>query len=200
METTIKYFTEDEVKAFFRVLINRKRTAPTEFAYKNAVREEALFRVMYYCALRVSEVTMLTIEDYNILKNEIHCKRLKGGINNTLKVIDPDVLSALNLHIKENKPASVLFMNIRDNKPLSRKTIDLIVKKTCAEAKISNHTKWHSHTFRHTKAIELAESGLDIKEIQYWLGHRSISNTQIYFEFTAVQHMAMYKKLKRKFR
>lgn len=198
MESTIKYFTEDEIKSFFRVLANRKRIASTELSYKNAIRDDALFRVMYYCALRVSEVTMLNIEDYNILKKEIHCKRLKGGINNTLKIIDNDVLSALNLHIRENKPDSTLFLNIRDHKVLSRKTIDLIVKNTCSVAKISNKSKWHSHTFRHTKAIELAESGLDIKEIQYWLGHRSISNTQIYFEFTTAQHMAMYKKLKRR--
>lgn len=198
MDTTIKYFTEKELNSFFRTLEIRRKAATTELAYKNAVRDDALFHVMYYCALRVSEVIMLNIEDYNVLKKEIHCKRIKGGINNTLKVIDNSVLQALNRHIRENQPNSALFMNIRDNKPLSRKTIDFIVKNVCDDANILNRTKWHSHTFRHTKAIELAESGLDIKEIQYWLGHKCIANTQLYFEFTSTQHIAMYKKLQRK--
>lgn len=198
MESTIKYFTEDELDLFFHELAYRRRTSTTELAYKNAVRDEALFHVMFYCALRVSEVILLDLDDYNTIKKEIHCKRLKGGINNTLRVIDSNVLQALNRHIRENKPTSCLFMNIRDNKPLSRKTIDYIVKSICMDAKIQNKTKWHSHTFRHTKAIELAESGLDIKEIQYWLGHKCIANTQLYFEFTSTQHAAMYKKLQRK--
>jgi site-specific recombinase XerD len=198
MESTIKYFTENELNSIFRVLEHRRRTAATELAYKNAVRDEALFRVMFYCALRVSEVILLNIEDYNILKKEMHCKRLKGGINNTLKIIDNSVLQALNRHIRENAPSSSLFMNIRDDKPLSRKTIDYIVKNVCMDAKVPSRAKWHSHTFRHTKAIELAESGLDIKEIQYWLGHKCIANTQLYFEFTSSQHTAMYKKLLRK--
>lgn len=198
MESTIKYFTENELASFFHVLAYRRRTASTELAYKNAVRDEALFYIMFYCALRVSEVILLNIDDYNVLKKEMHCKRLKGGINNTLKIIDSNVLQALNRHIRENNPTTSLFMNIRDNKPLSRKTIDFIVKSICMDAKILNKTKWHSHTFRHTKAIELAESGLDIKEIQYWLGHKCIANTQLYFEFTSSQHVAMYRKLQRK--
>jgi site-specific recombinase XerD len=179
-------------------LEHRRRTASTELAYKNAVRDEALFHVMFYCALRVSEVLLLTMEDYNDLKKEMHCKRLKGGINNTLKIIDSNVLQCLNRHIRENSPTTFLFMNMRDNKPMSRKTVDFIVKNICMEAKIMNKTKWHSHTFRHTKAIELAESGLDIKEIQYWLGHKCIANTQLYYEFTSTQYMAMYKKLQRR--
>lgn len=197
MESTIKYFTGNELNSIFKVLEYRRRNSSTELAYRNAVRDEALFRVMFYCALRVSEVLLLNIEDYNVLKKEMHCKRLKGGINNTLKILDSGVLQSLNRHIRENNPTTALFMNIRDNKPLSRKTIDFIIKKVCMDAKVMNKTKWHSHTFRHTKAIELAESGLDIKEIQYWLGHKCIANTQLYFEFTSSQHVAMYRKLLR---
>lgn len=198
MKSTIKYFTEEELEMFFRELVKKRRNATSELAYRNAVRNEALFYILYYCALRVSEVTLLSMEDYNILRKEMHCKRLKGGLNNTLRIIDDRVLKALNRHLRDNQPKDFLFMNLRDEKPLSRKTIDVIVKRTCKDANITNKSKWHSHTFRHTKAIELAECGLDIKEIQYWLGHACISNTQLYFEFTSCQHAAMYKKLKKK--
>ena len=63
------------------------------------------------------------------------------------------------------------------------------------EANIKDKSKWHFHTLKHTRAVDLAEKGLDLKEIQYWLGHKEISNTQIYFQFTSVQYNALYRKL-----
>lgn len=195
MEATIQIFTEEEIKSFFHILDANRVNASTNFKYNNAVRNEALFYIMYYCALRVSEVAILNIDDYNMLKKEVYCKRIKGGINNTIKIMDDKVLTALNRHIRVNQPTGFLFMNLRDNQSLSRKTIDYIVKKVCIEAKITNKTKWHSHTFRHTKAIQLIESGIDIKELQYWLGHKSIANTQLYYEFAALQHLNIYEQL-----
>lgn len=81
--------------------------------------------------------------------------------------------------------------------PISRKTLDKLMKKYCEMAKIKDKDKWHFHTLKHTRAVNLAESGLDLKEIQYWLGHKEISNTQIYFQFTSSQYETLYKKLKK---
>ncbi len=36
---------------------------------------------------------------------------------------------------------------------------------------------------------------MDIKELQWWLGHKSVSNTEIYFQFTTKQQEKMYMKL-----
>ena len=68
------------------------------------------------------------------------------------------------------------------------------MKRFCAEAKIRKD-KAHFHALRHTRAIELAESGLGVREIQYWLGHTDIKNTEIYLQFTTRQHENMYQKL-----
>lgn len=196
-DETIKFFTTDERNSFFRVLEKKAKNAETDFSKKIAVRNEAMFKIIYYCALRVSESTLIKIENYNNLRDEIYCKRLKGGRNNTLKIIDEDILKSLEQHLKVNKPTSALFYNFHNNKPLSRKTLDVIFKKTCKFAKIQADDKWHNHTLRHTRAIDLAESGLDLKELQYWLGHVHISNTEIYFQFTSKQQETMYQKLKK---
>lgn len=196
-EETIKFFTDEELRSFFKALERNTYLSETSFRKKCAIRNEAMFKLLYYCALRVSETTLLQRENYNDLKKEVYCKRLKGGINNTLRIIDEDIIRALKVHLKENNPQGPLFQNLITNKPLSRKTLYVIFQKTCEEAHIENKDKWHNHTLRHTRAINLAEKGFDLKELQYWLGHSDVSNTLIYFQFTAKQQEAMYQKLQK---
>lgn len=197
-ETTIKFFTATERKAFFKELERRRLCCATKTQASKAIRNEAIFRIMHYCALRVTEVTNLLVEDYNPINHEMYCRRLKGGRNNTLRIIDPDVLKALNRHLRYNKPHTYLFENTINGTKMSRKTLDGIMRATCKGMTVHQpkREKWHCHTLRHTKAIELAEMGFDLKELQYWLGHAEVSNTLIYFTFTSKQRETMYRKLK----
>ena len=71
------------------------------------------------------------------------------------------------------------------------------MKKYCKIANISNKSKHHFHTLKHTTAVHLEESEMDIKELQWWLGHKSVSNTEIYFQFTTKQQEKMYMKLEK---
>ena len=197
MDDTIKFFSEYELQKFFGELEKRRFQAKTDYALSIAIRNEALFKVMYYCALRASEACIITPEDFNPINNQIYCRRLKGGINNTLRIMDDDVLRSLKRHLRFNRPEQFLFENQRDHKELSRKTLDRIMKSCCKDAHMKSTSKWHCHTLRHTRAIILAESGFDVKELQYWLGHTEISNTMVYFRFTAKQQETMYRKIKK---
>ena len=40
----------------------------------------------------------------------------------------------------------------------------------------------HPHTLRHSRAMEIYDSGIDLEVIQKLLGHKNISTTQIYAE------------------
>jgi integron integrase len=55
-----------------------------------------------------------------------------------------------------------------------RKTLKIAVSKTAIMKKIS------CHTFRHSFATHLLESGADIRTVQELLGHRDVKTTQIY--------------------
>ena len=187
-EKEIKYFTSDELKKLFKAI---------KEVSKHPERDEAIFKVAYYCALRASEVGLLNIDDFNTNKNEIYCRGLKGSNNNTIRIVDSDVLRALKRHIRARNPEDIIFKSQKGN-PISRKMLDLLMKKFCEAADIKDVSKWHFHTLKHTRAVDLAELGLDLKEIQYWLGHKEISNTQIYYQFTSSQYEMLYKKLKSK--
>ncbi len=194
---SIKYFTSSELNLFFHTLEEDTKNAKTEYSKKCAIRNEALFKILYYCSLRASEVAMLRKENYNDLKHEIFCKRIKGGMNNTLVIVEENILFSLKKHLSYNKPKVYLFENFKTNDKLSRKTLYFIFRKVCRSKNIGSEDKWHPHTLRHTRAVILAEAGFDLKELQYWLGHKHISNTLIYYQFTSKQHEAMYKKLKK---
>lgn len=187
----IKYLTQQEAESLFNAIISLESV--------HAVRDLAIFRVAYRCGFRVSEMALIRLEDYNAAKGELYCKRLKGSCNNTIR-LDSKTKNALDRYIIESNISSnsgVLFKSQKDN-PISRQTLDYLMKKYCSLANIYDKSKYHFHSLKHTTAVHLAESDMDIKELQWWLGHKSVSNTEIYFQFTTKQQERMYSKLEEK--
>lgn len=190
-DTTIKYLTQDETKRLFDA-INSLDNAHT-------ARNLAIFRVAYRCGLRASEIALIKLEDYNAEKGELYCKRLKGSCNNTIR-LDSKTKYVLDKYIKGStiiSTSEVLFKSQKSN-PISRQTLDYLMKKYCKLASIDDKKKHHFHALKHSTAVHLAESDMDIKELQWWLGHRAVTNTEIYFQFTTKQQEKMYLKLEEK--
>ncbi|KYH35060.1 tyrosine recombinase XerD [Clostridium tepidiprofundi DSM 19306] len=187
----IKYLTQQETLNLFNAIKNNISSH-----YK---RDLAIFRVAYRCGLRASEIALIKLADYNQDKGEIYCKRLKGSNNNTIR-LDVKTKAAIDSYIIENNiiDTSISLFISQKNNPISRQTLDYLMKKYCKLANIPDKSKHHFHAIKHTTAVHLAESGMDIKELQWWLGHKSVTNTEIYFQFTTKQQEKMYAKLEEK--
>lgn len=187
----IKYLKENETQELMNVLKSDRSMYAT--------RNRAIFYLAKYCALRVSEIGMMHISDYNDLYNEVYCRREKNSYHNTIRIIDSEVIKFMKLYLEERKLNSnnspFLFISQLGN-PINRKTLDHIIKNYCKQTSIPKE-KHHFHVLKHTRAVELANSGLDIKEVQWWLGHKNINNTLIYMQFTTKQQEALYQKLER---
>lgn len=187
-EQTIKYLSQKELKNLFNEICNSTS--------KYKTRDLAIFRVAYCCGLRASEIGLINYGNYNKNTGELYCKRLKGSWNNTIR-LDKETLRVLNKYIKGNIftfDEDLLFKS-QEGKPISRKTLDVLMKKYCTSANIKNTSLHHFHALKHSCGVHLAESGLDIKELNFWLGHKNINNTLIYFQFTTTQQKQLYKKL-----
>jgi site-specific recombinase XerD len=185
---TIKYLTQNEMTDLLNAINNPSN--------RYFLRDFAIFRVAYRCGLRVSEISLIRLEDYNRKKGELYCHRLKGSRSNTIR-LDKRTKEVLDNYIDSSNitGSSEPIFKSQENNPISRQTLDYLMKKYCRIAKIQDKTKHHFHTIKHTTAVHLAESGMDIKELQWWLGHKSVSNTEIYFQFTTTQQENMYAKL-----
>ena len=84
---------------------------------------------------------------------------------------------------KITKPDQTLFRN-RSNKPLSRSGVAYILKKHLTSARQVDPTilikSIHPHVIRHSKAMHLLESGVNLIYIRDFLGHSSVTTTEIY--------------------
>lgn len=187
--TKIKYLYASEKENLFNAIKNDTS--------RYHIRNQAIFFLAEYAGLRASEIGLIQTSDLNMINQEIYCRRLKNSNNNTLRIIDIEVLHALEQYLQyreEQGITSAILFPSQKGSPISRKVLHDLMKKYCNEANIPKE-KTHFHALKHTRAIELAELGLDTKEIQYWIGHKNIENTEIYFQFTTKQQETLYKKI-----
>lgn len=84
----------------------------------HSLSDLAVFRLVYRCGLRASEISLLKFEDCNMDKGEIYCKRLKGSNNNTIR-LDEKTKHILNKYINKNGTSSIsqiLFKSQKNSK------------------------------------------------------------------------------------
>ena len=162
--------------------------------FKFFKRDKLIFLLAYECGLRASEISNLKKEDFHENSKELFCRRLKGSRNNTIR-LTKGTSRLLSEYISYENNSSYIFLS-RKSTPLSRQHLTRLCKKYFDLADIPKE-KQHFHTLKHTAGVHLADCGLDIKEVQYIVGHRNVENTMIYFDFTSKQQEVLYGKLGR---
>jgi site-specific recombinase XerD len=150
-------------------------------------RDRALFAVMYNTGARVSEAVGLRQNDLNAGQGGrsllIHGKGRKERVVPLWK----QTAQVLSEWMKRLGPAAAgpLFPNARGG-PLSRSGVEdrleVAVKKASATCPSLRHKNVSPHTIRHTTAMHLLQSGVDLTVIALWLGHESPETTHQYLE------------------
>jgi integrase/recombinase XerD len=131
----------------------------------------AIISLSYSCALRVSEVCNLKIEDIDSKRMLITIRQSKGR-KDRLVPLSNNLLQILRRYFTEYKPVEYLFNGQFSNK-YSTTSCNNIVKKYLGD-------NYHFHLLRHSGATQLLETGTDISIIQQILGHSNINTTRIY--------------------
>ena len=150
---------------------------------RNPARDHCILLLMFRHGLRVSELCALKLSDINVDTKELHVNRLKGcdsGPHELYNGEAPAVKAWLLERAKMNPPTAcdTLFISER-RRPLSRCTVWLLVGQVATAAGLG-HLEIHPHMLRHSCGYALVNKGTDIRIIQGYLGHRSISSTVRY--------------------
>lgn len=149
---------------------------------KEGQRNRAILETLYSCGLRVSELCNLKISDLYFEEGFI---KVEGkGSKQRLVPISPRAIKEIkywfadrNLgKIKKGYEDYVFLARWGNN--ISRIMVFHMIKELAEKAGITKNIS--PHTFRHSFATHLLESGANLRAIQCMLGHESIATTEIY--------------------
>lgn len=137
-------------------------------------KSRLIIELLYSSGLRVSEIVNLKPKDLDFDENTGWVREGKGK-KDRMFILSKKLSKKLSTFIKRHKTWKYIFS---EKSPLTTRNIQKIVAKACINAGISKDV--HPHTLRHSFATHLLDSGVDIRKIQFLLGHSSIATTQVY--------------------
>jgi site-specific recombinase XerD len=148
------------------------------------LRDHALMLFLYNSGARASETAQLTIADLD-LGSPPSVKLLGKGGKARRCPLWPQTANTLTPLISGRDPREAVFLN-RLRQPFSRFGIRALVKRCAQEASrrvpALTDKPISTHSIRHSTAVHLLRSGVDINTIRAWLGHVSLDTTHIYAE------------------
>ncbi len=150
-------------------------------------RDTAILTLYLKCALRVSELVALTLEQYNNkdLNGKIILSHTKGSKERVI-FLDNDTINAVDNYILDRKgTCSNLFVSNYGNQMTPScigKTLKTILKRAilCGDIGENEVDRIYNHKMRRTSATLHLQNGTDLEIIQKMLGHSQISTTLLY--------------------
>jgi len=179
-ESAIKFLNLEQIEKLLSAP-NTKKTSD--------LRDKAILEALFSTGLRVAELVALNKEQFNNIgeKKDLEIGIVGKGNHPRTVYFSERALSWLKKCLKTRKDKEKpLFINYRSKKGaerrLTRRSVERIVKKYAILSGVPIFTT--PHTLRHSYATDLLSQGVDLRTIQEFLGHRSITSTQIYTHVT----------------
>lgn len=160
-------------------------------------RDAAMLELMYGCGLRVSELCGLELGSFEHGHSSVRV-RGKGNKERVVPVGEPArkalfVYLALRPSLCHPKTAvqhpTKVFLNRRGG-VLTVRSVQRFVTQYGAWG--AGRPDLHPHALRHSCATHMLEGGADLRAIQEFLGHASLSTTQRYTHVSMDQLMQVY--------
>jgi site-specific recombinase XerD len=173
----IDYFEYEEIRAIL---------GSVDRITASGRRDYALLALMFNSGARVQEIVDLDARDLQ-LQSPPQITLVGKGRKTRICPLWPQTAKVLKLLISERgldmRSNAPVFCNQRGER-LTRFGIRYLLAKYCrAAALISpslNRKRLHPHSVRHSTAVFLLKSGVDLPSISHWLGHASVTTTGRY--------------------
>jgi site-specific recombinase XerD len=174
-----QYLEKEEVQEVFRQIDCR-----TLFGQ----RDDALLRMLYNTGMRAQELVDLDVRHVR-LSRPFNVLIFGKGRKERACPLWPETVSSVKSYLQTRSvrftDAVPLFLNTDGNR-LTRYGVRYIVNHRVSQAAQRCPTlltrRVTPHTWRHTTAMHLLQSNVDLAMIRSWLGHASIETTNTYVE------------------
>jgi site-specific recombinase XerD len=170
----------------------------------DTVRRPAMrcfFWTVYSLGLRMQEALYLQVTDIKSERMLVHVRRGKGA-KDRLVPLPQKTLDMLREHWQTHHNPKWLFpAEGRNHKlaptattPMSESSPQLCIKKVVEQLGWANRGI-ATHTLRHCYATHLLEVGVNLRQIQKYLGHKYLTTTMIYLHLTTIGEEAAVEKI-----
>ena len=189
-ERAVKFLVLEEVE---KLLETPKTTNST------GLRDRAILETFFSTGLRVAELVSLNREQIKITPETVDLEIVVIGKGNRPRPVyfSKRTIEWLRKYLAtRGDKEKALFINYKGpknaSKRLSARSMETIVKKYALLAGVPTFTS--PHTIRHSFATDLLSQGVDLREVQEFLGHKNISTTQIYAHVTSKRLRETHRK------
>ena len=174
------HFTKEEMSILLRLPNSGSKTGK---------RDKVVLSTLYASGARAQELCDLTVGDIRFGTRTAMTLHGKGGKSRTI-VIPEQCALLLKTYIEQNQlndsiiDAQRHVFSSQRHEHMSISGLEAIVKKYVQMAKALRpdlfRQNYTPHSFRHTIAMHMLESGIPLPVIKTFLGHASIASTMIY--------------------
>jgi len=170
-KTLPKIISREELTALFDACSNQKH--------------RIMFRLIYSSGLRRGELIRLTPDDIDTKDGKCRVRVLNGkGHKDRYTVLSGKVLDELREYYISCRPKGYLFNGRLKGEPMSTEGMRHALNAAVEKAGISKDV--NMHVLRHCFATHSIEHGMNIKTLQYLMGHSSVLTTMIYLHVSEV--------------
>jgi site-specific recombinase XerD len=160
-------------------------------------QNKAYLTTVYTCGLRLNEALHIQISNIDSKRMLIHVHRGKGAKDRYVP-LPAATLDLLGQYWKTHRNQRLIFPRLGRGRqdghtaqiPMAKETVQGALRRVLKQLKIKKRVT--IHTLRHSYATHLLEAGVNIRRIQQYLGHSSLSSTMIYLHLTTQGHERAY--------
>lgn len=154
-----------------------------------ALHWQVFFRTSYTTGLRPGDTRQLTVHDVDADRMQLHVRKTKNS-NERFVPLPNATLLALRDYWQTHRNPTLLFPSRAcprqlhaANSPVSARSVQRAFQRVIATLgwKVPGLCP---HTLRHSYATALLESGVNLRVLQSYLGHKNLQATEIYLHLT----------------
>ena len=148
--------------------------------------QRCIIHLLMTSGMRISEVVKMRINDFDLSNGNAYAIRGKGFNGNISRknAFNKEVVEELKDYLKIRSEIKIaegdeefLFISPLNKKHINEQTVRMFVKRMFKEIGIEGTL----HEYRHTKATDLINKGIDVKKVSLFLGHANQNTTERYY-------------------